>query len=119
MLVWVRLDAHVVGGEYLRVKHNIALSLDLVNLLSLIVNKGIKVNSKYLEMFLACLKLVNHFICLIKWDVLFTTEVKEGLIAFLELKLVRPTYVLRIEVGWVAWKFKLLVQLGVTFDWFF
>ena len=119
MFVWVRLDADVVGGEYLRVKHNIALSLDLVNLLPLVVNKGIKVNSKYLEMFLACLKLVDHFICLIKGDVLFTTEVKEGLIAFLELKLVRPTYVLRVEVGWVAWEFKLLVQLGVTFDWFF
>lgn len=119
LFVWVGLDAHVVGGEYLWVEHNITLAFDFVNLLSLVINEGIKVNSKYLEMFLAGLKLVDHFISLVKWNILFSTEVKESLIAFLELELVRPTYVLRVEVSRVAWKFKLLVQLRVALDGFF
>jgi hypothetical protein len=85
LFVWIWLDAHIVGCEYLWVKHNIPLSFYLINLLSLVINKSIKVHSKYLEMFLASLKLIDHFICLIKWDVLLSTKVKEGLIAFLEL----------------------------------
>lgn len=83
----------------------------------LIVNKCIEVNTKDLEMLPTSLKFVDHLISLVKRNVLFSTEIEEGLVALLKLLLVCSAHIFLVEIGGVTWKLKLLVKLGISLNW--
>ena len=75
----VRLDAHVVRTDRLRINLKFhALRFFLLHVL----NECVKVDTEDLEVFFAHLELVNHFICLVKRDVLLPAEVEKSLVRF-------------------------------------
>lgn len=106
----VRLNADIIGSYIYRIKQQILLcSMPILLLMFLIINESVKVNTENLEMFPASLKFVDHLICLVERYVLFSTEIKESLVAFLKLLLICLANVFLVKVCRITWKLKLLV----------